>query len=488
MIVICSFLLSLSACGGSDSNSGQKVAISKKTIKTIWANTKPSYIASLRASLENQNTKGLYNVQIMTRNILGYAHETKNIDLLDDLSELYLTAFDYLKLEDTYTYYYLPGKGRTTELALDKPVKMWKSKSSIESVLDVSQFLIAVSQTLNFILDINEKDRTQNMNNFLVSYPEVVIDHYDRWVFEDKIFQRYGWGCAIGVYSHLESIKKLLDKSYNERSNVSYCNSVRDTDLFIIAGVSELLAANKKSPNYVALSSDAIERYKSYLNIGSQLLESRISRTPVTNFEGGVVMGANFDLSAWDDHSSYAYSGYLGEYYPTKENKKSIKRVGWDFSHASRFVTIFESLRRNQHVTKQTFPSNQTLTEFSNQIAYKVFNGDLKNPKFSNFMSGANGWFRVGYSNREGFGYMPSNMSNVFLTGGFAFWRKYNKDFIKILDASWDAALNKADEDNIFKYGCVSEYKPSCENDYHSYTSKTLINALASYPYVFIHE
>ena len=64
LIIIYSSFLLLSACGGSGLDSEQKKERSKKTtttIKTIWDNSKSSYISGLRASL---NKKGLYCVQI----------------------------------------------------------------------------------------------------------------------------------------------------------------------------------------------------------------------------------------------------------------------------------------------------------------------------------------------------------------------------------------------------------------------------------------
>jgi hypothetical protein len=47
---------------------------------------------------------------------------------------------------------------------------------------------------------------------------------------------------------------------------------------------------------------------------------------------------------------------------------------------------------------------------------------------FTNYWSGANGWFRVAYDNGTGQcqeGYPPYGMSDAFLSGGYITWERY---------------------------------------------------------------
>jgi hypothetical protein len=61
-------------------------------------------------------------------------------------------------------------------------------------------------------------------------------------------------------------------------------------------------------------------------------------------------------------------------------------------------------------------------------------------------MDGTNGWFRVGYSGRMGFGYGPWDMSVSVLTGGYGFWSRYNSDTQKVFTALIDMLKSKDPE------------------------------------------
>lgn len=106
--------------------------------------------------------------------------------------------------------------------------------------------------------------------------------------------------------------------------------------------------------------------------------------------------------------------------------------VGWDISHAGRFVHVFNTLYKNREVTGTGFPDRKFMEELTNQFLYGVFNGDFKKPLFTNFMDGTNGWYRVGYNGRLGYGYSPWSMSFAALTGGYAFWMEYNNDIERL--------------------------------------------------------
>jgi hypothetical protein len=80
--------------------------------------------------------------------------------------------------------------------------------------------------------------------------------------------------------------------------------------------------------------------------------------------------------------------------------------VGWDISHATRYVEVFESLYRRRELLGTQFPDSNVMTSLANQLAYAIFNGDFEKPLFANFFDGTNGWFRINHSGREGFGYV----------------------------------------------------------------------------------
>lgn len=136
-------------------------------------------------------------------------------------------------------------------------------------------------------------------------------------------------------------------------------------------------------------------------------------------------------MGAWDDHPDYQYTGVSNQKkagIKDLTNSKPGVSVGWDISHARRFVHVFDGLYHNKTILSKTFPTRALMEKLSNQLLYGVFNKDFKRPLFTNFMGGKNGWFRVSYSERKGFGYEPWGMSRSVLTGGFGFWSAYNKN------------------------------------------------------------
>jgi len=98
----------------------------------------------------------------------------------------------------------------------------------------------------------------------------------------------------------------------------------------------------------------------------------------------------------------------------------------------------------NRTATLQTFPDLRVLKGFTNQITYCVFNRQFKTPGFTNYIDGSNGWYRVNYSGRAGFGYGPGDLSIAFMRGGYGFLKKYNTDLGQVVEAEW-VMLRSAD-------------------------------------------
>merc|ERR1719195_1683550 len=73
---------------------------------------------------------------------------------------------------------------------------------------------------------------------------------YMRWVGAPNgrgVWTMSGWGCAPGErYNHFEWLKKKKDRGFKE---YDYCNAVTDMDMWLIAGVVELLLAHDADGN-----------------------------------------------------------------------------------------------------------------------------------------------------------------------------------------------------------------------------------------------
>jgi len=110
--------------------------------------------------------------------------------------------------------------------------------------------------------------------------------------------------------------------------------------------------------------------------------------------------------------------------------------TGWDISHARRLVHALDALERNSAALKNVFslkdvqlPSSVLTKGFANTLIAVVWNGDKENPLFSNYFSGANGWYRVAYDIGIGQcreGTPPFGLTISFPTGGYITWARHN--------------------------------------------------------------
>ena len=406
----------------------------QRTIKAIWKARKQYLLDGVNAKLARRETVALYELQGSTNALLEYAACSGDSDVLDGLSELYLTAHGYLRPEKTYVYHYLPGHGRLSTLPLDPPEEMWASAGG-EVVLDVSQFLHAAARATSVVLDVKADRRTEQMKQLVNKFAPTLKAHYQRWVFGSPgVFQVTGWGGDAGTFDHYHYLEKKADRKF---TGPGYCNAVDDVDMWVLAGVVEMLAAHQKDPAAVPLEKEQAAKFLNYVALGTRLLKSRLTESPLKDFNGEPVTGWNFDLGAWDAHPDYDYTGYVGATFPTAGDRKAAKGVGWDISHARRFVFVFDTLHNNRDVTGQTLPTREDMTRLANQLVYGAFNRDFVKPLFTNVMDGTNGWYRVNYSGRKNFGYGPYGECNAVPTGGYGLWSRYNPDVTRVTDALW---------------------------------------------------
>lgn len=419
-------------------------------IYDLWNSRKVHYYKWINGKgynsdgLQRSHPYELYDIQKETNNLLRYSDYCQDSYILEELLALYVRALDTLVETNQYLVYNYPVGQRSSILNLTESHKMWLKplkSSSYESIGVSAQFLFLVSEAFAIVTRMEETARTPSPSilAFIRKFTPVLLDHYKRWLFNKPgPFQVRGWGCKVngkyvpGGMNHSELIVKKLNRKLGDEKSPSYCNAVIDSDMFIIAGVSNLLAAHKLNNHLVSILPQDYDKLNAYVEAGVALLQSRISHTKQTNFIGKSVDCANFDLGSWDDHPDYSYATYSGKNYPlynvSSDSITDTTGFGWDLSHASRFVHVFETLFRNKEILNLQFPSDWLVEELANQFVYNVFNGNFVKPLFSNFMDGSNGWYRVSYSSRKGFGYGPSGLSIAALTGGYGFWSKYEKD------------------------------------------------------------
>ena len=397
-------------------------------ISDLWNQKKAQYVELMKKS--GGNPKILYNIQSETNNLLKYTGYCQKYVLLDELTGLYLRALDTLTLTDQYLFTYYPDSPKNSVHKLKKKYRMWVDKRGPigqENILESAQFLYLLSDTINIIADIAKDKRTPTMNEGLNKFVPVLLGHYDRWMFDTPgPFQVRSWGCRYdGKYTptgmnHSTFLKKKIQRKLGNGSSPEFCNAVQDIDMWMIAGVANVLMTYKKDKQLVPVSDEEYKKLLTYLKDGVQLLESRIGYTMLNSLAGKPTEGAIFEIGVWDKLPSHEFAAYTGTEFPDlslmDKTKYVGRNIGWDLNHARRFVHVFSTLLKSKDIFSFDFPTKELVTKLANQLIYAVFNRDFKKPLFANYMDGTNGWYRINYSGKSGFGYGPWDMSVTVLT------------------------------------------------------------------------
>ena len=412
-----------------------KHSIDKKILE-LWSPSKNSIETSI--TMLKDSPIELYFIGSQSHNILYYAFEEKNSFLIDELLRLYLQTLPYIKKKTNYNIYHLNENKEKTTITLKNPIYIWSNKNGDEELISSAQFLFVISFAINKISSIPIKERTKTMNHFIKNFSPILESHYQRWVLGVKekgkkitlgSFSRRGWGCKDKKNNYIyartlnQMIGELGEKAY---SGASYCNVIADPSLLIVSGLGYYLSG-EKHPNrsYNISNKEALESFfiKSIRVLSKTFKKSTLQQpknrpTPILSFQEG----------AWYGHPDYDYSECNVSTFPKKSEKKNHYKVGLDVAHASRVIYLLEMLTENKNKFNIKFPTTNDMKMFTDGFLYKVFNQNLHKPLFKNYMNGSNGWFRVNYDSRKGYGYAPYSIgSSGALLGGYPRLAKYNK-------------------------------------------------------------
>ncbi len=415
----------------------------------------------------------LYNFQIIAHPLLDYAVANRRPGYLDDIAGISLLALDKLQTVNKYWYFtgdYSANSGYAL-LPLSKSRRLWLEANGKESVLASSQFIYLISHEIRLFTEAGS-EATPAMNRVISSYLPIVLDQMDHWNSGDNdgIWQVIGWRCTD---TKRHTLVDFTNRAYLKQlgSNKSYCNYLDDGILQIGAAAVELLSANKTDPRKVPLSLMNRMGLASIALTVLKLFEQRLENTLVTDFKGRRLTGATLDAGAWKDHVDFRYSDLVQLSFPEPERKpaaapKPAANVSWDLGHGMRLVPVLNSYALAKDLIDTRFSAEEWMEKFSNQIAYRVFNKNLSRPLFANYLDGSNGWYRVNYSGRSGWGYSPSGLSAEWLLAGYCSWKKFNPDLDTVCERVWAMARSTdpslvAHRTQYFEDGLFSNYAPS---------------------------
>lgn len=331
---------------------------------------------------------------------------------------------------DTMSYIVL---GSSATMSTTSEGRVWLDNGA-EVRLISAEWIHVLSRVIDGISAVPPSQRTANMNAVTQTFVPVVAAHVNRWVFATPF-----WGMSgcpgLSATGHSGYVSLLATKTIGGVK--SYCNGLIDTDLWIMVASSELLRAAANDSSLVPLGSLGISQQAlaAYVRGSGDLLRARFIPTSLTKPNGAGAQGLDLDPGIFSDlYSESGYSAYTGRTFPTAANAGSSPKAGWDTSHMRPIALTVNSLYRSRSVSGGSFPTDGEITALSNQVAYGMLvDGNMQWPQFSNYFSGLNGWYRVNYNGRLGFGYGPSDLGNTgFMEGALGLWAAWNPDLAAI--------------------------------------------------------
>jgi len=399
-----------------------------------------------QAETKEQGTVGIYRMQQQTGALLRFAFIHGNEELIDDLLTIYMATMSRSVDAKRYRFrYFYPEIPVDTVLAFRSPQRLWAERltadgAATENILNSAQFAALLSEAVLRIAMIPEEKRSLVMLQFVYQAHPIIDAMYTRWVAGTDVkdigsgtwfgkvgpFQRRGWGClqyGANLPSHLthtQLVAMLLNRQCGNGNSARFCNHVEDVDLWVILGVSNLVAAHLSDSTLVPRPEQMSLFTRTYLPDARELILSRISFESVDDDKLRQTEGILFGKGEVDDHPDNSLAMYNGSAFPDSSiSPPAPVNLGWDLSHGARHVDLFTLLRLSGNITPLAIDAEAALDALARQMAYACLRPDTTFILFSNYMDGTDGWYRVGYAGRPNFGYGPGDLSISVLTGGY---------------------------------------------------------------------
>jgi hypothetical protein len=393
----------------------------------------------------------LYDVQTYTHNLVSMARRCHRKARLLDIARVIRIAYDALE----------PGMPAS-------PGRRWICRGgttcndknrllSTEVRLDSIQFLALASSLANALASSGEPLGPEE-KSFVRDTAAIVVEHLLRW----------------NDIADIARLRKAI-RATPEDMDGSSALYFTDRELWLIAIYAELSGILRADPDMVHLSDDSKSHLSRHLATLLQFFSARLTLRRADGGTLGIARLGDIDRAYWRLSAETRYAGYESESKPVvcrpaadgKISTKPEVRVppgavrtrrdtGWDISHARRLVHALDALERNRKAIAGIFPISEKqlpprgITKaFAGTLVAEVWNGDIGKPLFSNYWSGANGWFRVAYDNGTGAcreGYPPYGMSESFVTGGYIAWARY-RPHIGVLGRRLYDMINDRDEE-----------------------------------------
>lgn len=373
------------------------------------------------------DTDALYDTQTYTQNLAEMAARCGRTKRLGQIARIIGTA--YGRLEQ------IPGSGGGAGW-ICRGGRICTTRNRLlgtEVRLYSLQFLALAAQVANALA--HDSNRTSDDSRFVGQTLDVAISHLDRWTRGSDPL-RISERLAATPASVRDGESKLF---------------FTDTDLWMLALEAEVAGIlDVVSPPAETFTTPVRDRTGAAFRDLTRLLQARLSFRNVQSARFGQVTVADLDRGFWRQYADNRFAAYTNPVSPVtcSPDGKRIQQpgfkladiplvndIGWDFSHARRFVHAFASLDRNRsalmdvwQIQEDDLPPANLSSDFAATLVTTLWNGDVNWPLFSNYWNGSNGWYRVAYDNGSTGcfpGYGPSGLSDAFTTGDFITWQQF---------------------------------------------------------------
>lgn len=467
-VIIAAFLTAISICGLADEARSQPnptaqcgSEIEKHTWQ-LWDTDGRGFIRDKMMAdqlIKQGDTYALYDTQVYLQNLVSMAIRCGRIDRLRELGGIIDVAYSRLEA--------IPGfSGSLGWICRGGRVCNSRSRlTGTEVRLTSLQFLVLATQIANGLAQ--QPDQDERSTQFIGQTLQVVLAHLDRWLQGSD-----PWRISERLAATPDSVKDGDSRLF-----------FTDQDLWLLALESEV-AGILDAPwaaSRTRIDQPLRDRISANVRDLSRLMLARLTERTVASKQFGEQKTADLDRGFWRRYGDNRFAAYDDPVGPIScgaggkrqekpgfnpKNVPIVDDIGWDFSHARRFVHAFAALDRNHaalmHVlglTAAELPPMELSKEFAATLVTTVWNKDESWPLFSNYWNGSNGWYRVAYDNGTTgcfAGYGPSGLSDSFATGGFAVWQQYQPIIGTLGMRLFDIAASNGSDEQAF----IQQYYP----------------------------
>lgn len=427
----------------------------ERELWSLWDDSAKNYLLTrqIDSRLKEQgDTYSLYDLQTYSHNLVAMARRCSRLERLEEMADVFGTAYSVLEVSPS----------RKSGLAwICRGGSVCNSKNRLidkEVMLTSLQFLALVSSLSNGLA----QESSQSKVMFIEETVMISMSHLLRW----------------GDVKAIQKLDQLIKTKASDIKDGSSEFLFTDKHLWMIAIYADLAGIFMRKPDLLSktgLSAERLSILKEHFRLLLRLLAARVTVTSIAGRNGSVKV-ATLDPGFWRLYAYAKYAGYTGTerpmdclkqndifirlYSPLVDIPDPVDDIGWDLSHSRRLVHVFDAIERNRDAVQHVFeindeyiPEPQTIRAFSGQLVERVWNGDSNFPLFSNYWSGANGWYRVDYDNGTSRcleGYPPFGLTDAFITGGYISWGRYNPEIYSLGRRLY--ILSKSDYPNDRKF------------------------------------